>query len=68
MRNYYVFMMEHPQAGWMQQPTTWCFRKDAIDAMMQLSKENPDAQFLVGYQDDKDMLRIPDNINDVPER
>lgn len=65
MRNYYIF--ERFPEAWRMNDTVWQSRKDVIDAVMFLSREKPDFEFLVGYDDDKGILRIPDSISDVPE-
>jgi hypothetical protein len=62
MRNYYVFL--NHGTGWLQADTIWLSKSDAIDALMFATRDS-DVKGLIGYDDDKGMLRIPDSIDDV---
>lgn len=64
MRNFYIFT--NRGTGWMMSDTIWSTKKDVIDASMFVAREDG-VEVLIGFDDDKGMLRIPDHISDVPE-
>jgi hypothetical protein len=65
MRNFYVFL-NYNGTGWQQSDTIWHTKADAIDAMMWETRADG-VDGIIGYDDDKLMLRIPDSIDAVPE-
>lgn len=67
MRNeYYLFIRHHVASGWLQTDTIWLSYRDAEDAMMQLSRENPNSEIIMGYVFNGGILRIPEHISEVP--
>lgn len=66
MTEYYIFKREPGiHTSWQMEDTIWSTSKDAIDALMFLSKNAPDTQFLVGFAVDGGKLIIPNMIGEL---